>query len=149
MKTKVIFSSLLCLMMAQNLFAELPQRNNLSPQLKASLSDKILSKDEIMQGADRSQNIYFTCLSETSESIKKQFPNANKDMLINITNATCENPEDLFNVYNILLASSSMNKPMSEKQASVFIENAYKKNGREKTNEAVRAKVLKDLRIIE
>ncbi|EPR85124.1 hypothetical protein L289_0581 [Acinetobacter gerneri DSM 14967 = CIP 107464 = MTCC 9824] len=70
-------------------------------------------------------------------------------MLINITNATCENPEDLFNVYNILLASSSMNKPMSEKQASVFIENAYKKNGREKTNEAVRAKVLKDLRIIE
>lgn len=149
MKTKVIFSSLLCLMMAQNLFAELPKLNELTPQAKAKISDKVLSKDEIMQGAERTQNLYIFCLSQTAEKLKMMYPDAKKEIIYDTLSTACEYPEDIFSIYNILLAASSMNKPMSEKQASVFLEDSYKKQGREKSNGELRNEILKSLKIIE
>ncbi len=123
-------------------------RDQLSPELRASLSDKTLTEKEIYQGADNTQILYFICIKETQMKITTMYPEIKQDQLIEVINRSCEYSEDNFNIYSILLAASSMKKPMSEKQAAVFLEKNYKKHGRSESNHAQIIEIFKNLALI-
>ena len=56
LKNKRLLAGLLSLCLAQTALAtELSENNKVMPQLKAALTDKILTEAEIMQGADQTQ----------------------------------------------------------------------------------------------
>lgn len=148
MKKNIFISIIAMVSVSQMSIAALPELAEITPQAKAQLSDKILSMEEISHGADETQNTYVACLTQTNEAIKNNFPNANQDILMGIIGSTCTSHEDLFNVYNILLASSNSQKPMSELQAAEYLEQSYKTLGRENANSEMRIKILKLLNIV-
>lgn len=124
------------------------ENNQITPVLKAKLSDKILTEAEIMQGVDRSQMLYQYCIQDTASKLKRMYPEVDQSIVIESVNYACEFPEDYFNIYSVLLASSSMKKPMSEKAASVFIEVNYTKAGRNQANAAQREHIYKNLGLL-
>ncbi|UUS65713.1 MULTISPECIES: hypothetical protein [unclassified Acinetobacter] len=69
-------------------------------------------------------------------------------MTMDTVNNACIYPEDRFNLYSILLAASSMKKPMSEKEAAIFIEQNYLNNGRNQTNATQREKIYTNLGLL-
>ena len=146
LKTKLFAVS--CLALSQTVWTGLPLTNHITPQAKAELSDKVLTKDEVMQGADKTQNLYFSCLTETAQNLKNEFPNMDSEILASTLTATCEYPEDLFSIYNILISASSKNMTMSEKQAGVYLEQAYKNKGREEANKVIRGRIYNFLQIL-
>ena len=129
-------------------WSALPENNQISPDLKNKLSDKILTESEIMKGADQTQELYQFCIQDTVSKLKLMYPNADQVMVINTVNDVCIYPEDHFNLYSILLASASMKKPMSEKEAAVFIEQNYLKEGRDKNNATQREEIYKKLGLL-
>jgi len=129
-------------------WSALPENNQISPDLKTQLSDKILTESEIMKGADQTQGLYQYCIQDTVSKLKFMYPNADQAMVIDIVNGACIYPEDRFNLYSILLASASMKKPISEKEAAVFIEQNYLKDGRNKANATQREKIYKNLGLL-
>ena len=143
MKRRHIFLILCTFFSMQPALSALPDLSEITPQAKARLTDKILSHEEINQGADETQNTYIDCLSQTTENLKAHFPHATQEALIGIIGSNCSSPEDLFNIYNILLASSKSDQPMSEIQAAGYLDNSYKTVGRENSNSAIRLKILK------
>lgn len=149
MKIRYLFLSVLLLCTTQSSFSALQDVSEITPLAKAQLTDKILSPDEINHGANETQKTYIACLSQTNETVQEHFPNANQDILIGILASNCSSPEDLFNIYNILLASYNEKTPMSESQAASYLENSYKTYGREISNSTIRLKILKLLNIIQ
>lgn len=147
MKLKTLLFAVSCFTLSQTASAGLPLTNHITAQAKAELTDKVLSKDEIMQGADRTERLYFSCLTETAQTLNTSFENMDKEILADTVTATCEYPEDLFSIYNILISAAAQNNLMSEKQASVYLEKAYKSQGREKANQTIRIKIYHFLQI--
>jgi len=147
-KTKLLLSTLISLSFIQLAWSVLPENNQIAPSLKAKLSDKILTETEIMQGADQTQMLYQYCILETVSQLKKMYPDADQSTVIDTVNDACIYSEDHFNIYNILLAASSMKKSMSEKQAAVFIEKNYAKEGRDQNNAAQRKDIYKNLGLL-
>jgi len=148
-KTKICLSSLLCLCFTQNLMAaELSKNHQLAPKLKAQLSDKVLTDIEIMQGADQTHSLYGYCIQETTAKLKAMYPEADQQTVVSTIDQSCIYPEDRFNIYSILIAASGMKKPMSEKQAAVFLENDYEKTGRDQVNHKQRTHIYKTLGIL-
>lgn len=146
---KLFLFSLLSLCLTQMTIASTSSENNqLEPQLKAKLSDKVFTETEIMQGADNTQVLYFYCIQDTAEKLTTMYPDVDQKTLIDTVNTSCIYPEDRFNLYSILLASSSMKKPISEKQAATFLEKDYAKDGRDQTNAEQRAKIYKGLGLL-
>lgn len=129
-------------------WSALPENNQISPSLKIQLSDIILTEREIMKGADQTQELYQYCIQDTVSKLKLMYPDADQAMVIDTVNDACVYSEDRFNLYNILLASSSMKKPISEKEAAIFIEQNYLKDGRNKTNANQREKIYKSLGLL-
>jgi hypothetical protein len=129
-------------------WSALPENNQISPVLKTKLSDKILTESEIMKGADESQILYKHCIIDTVSKLKLMYPDTDQAMIIDIVNSVCMYPEDLFNLYSILLASASMKKAMSEKEAAVFIEQSYLKDGRNKANATQRDQIYTNLGLL-
>lgn len=121
----------------------------MSQDLKTKLSDKILTEVEILQGADKTQLLYQYCIQDTVSKLKAMYPNVDQQTMISTINDSCIYPEDNFSLYNILLASLSIKKPMSEKQASTFIETSYKKSGRDQINAKQRNIIYKNLGLLE
>lgn len=138
----------ICFLLSQQAFAFDFQSNQLNPQVKAQLSDKPLTNEEVFQGAKKTEILYTSCLTETSDSIKKMFANADPTVVYQTVSGACEYPEDLFMIYNILLVSSQMHQPMSEKQAGEIIDKNYQKDGREKGNSELRTEIMKSLNIL-
>jgi hypothetical protein len=130
-------------------WSALSENNQIAPTLKAKLSDKILTQAEITQGANQTQMLYQYCIQETVEKLKMMYPNVDQNTVINTVNGACVYAEDHFNLYSILLAASSMKKPMSEKQAAIFIEKNYAKDGRDQNNAAQRQDIYKKLGLLE
>lgn len=118
-------------------------------KVKADLSDKILTKEEINKGTENTQLLYFSCLIDTAKKLKMMYPDSTKQTITNTVNHACEYSEDKYNTYSVLLAASTMNKPMSEKQAFVFIEKNYNEKGRAAANADQRTKILKYLKIVD
>lgn len=129
-------------------FAGPSQSDQINPMLKAQLSEKISSQSEIYQKAEWTGNMYVLCISETAKAIQNNFSTYQSDMLFNIVNMTCQDTEDWFGIYNILLASYSMQKPISEQAAAVYLEKSYKSIGRSATNLEQRNKFYKAIGII-
>lgn len=149
MKTKYLLSALFSFCFIQIASAELPINEKFDPTAKAELTDKILTENEIYQGADASQRTYYFCITDTAMKMKYMYPETAQDDLIKIVNSSCEYSEDRFKLYSILLAASSMKKPMSEKQAAVFIENNYKQQGRTQNNHEQRIKIYQGLGLMQ
>ncbi|ENX39995.1 hypothetical protein [Acinetobacter courvalinii] len=148
-KTKLLLIIFLGLSIVQLVWSALPENNQIAPILKAELSDKILTQAEITQGANQTQMLYQYCIQETVEKLKMMYPDVDQNTIINTVNSSCVYSEDHFNLYSILLAASSMKKPMSEKQAAVFIEKNYAKDGRDQNNAAQRKDIYKKLGLLE
>lgn len=129
-------------------WSALPENNQISPSLKTQLSDKILTESEIMKGADQTQELYQYCIQDTISKLELMYPDADQAMVIDTVNDACIYPEDRFNLYSILLASASMKKLMSEKEAAIFIEQNYLKDGRNKANATQREKIYKNLGLL-
>lgn len=149
MKTKYLLSAFFSFCFIQTVSAELPINEQFDPTVKAELKNKILTENEIYQGADTSQKAYYFCITDTAMKMKYMYPETEQDELIKIINSSCEYSEDRFNLYSILLAASSMKKPMSEKQAAVFIENNYKQHGRTQINQKQRIKIYQDIGLMQ
>lgn len=149
MKNKRFLLGLLSLCLAQPVLAEtLSENNQVTPQLKSALTDHVLSEVEIMQGADHTQVLYRHCINETVTKLKTMYPDIDQKTVIDTVNASCVYPEDRFNLYSILLAAANMKKPMSEQQAVVFLENDYKKIGRDQANHEQRIQIYKNIGLI-
>ncbi|WP_228157206.1 hypothetical protein [Acinetobacter sp. CFCC 11171] len=129
-------------------WSALPENNQISSILKNQLSDKILTESEIMEGAAQTQGLYQYCIQDTVSKLKLMYPDADQAMTMDTVNNACIYPEDRFNLYSILLAASSMKKPMSEKEAAIFIEQNYHNNGRNQTNATQREKIYTNLGLL-
>ncbi|WP_257227401.1 hypothetical protein [Acinetobacter sp. YH12070] len=101
-----------------------------------------------MEGAAQTQGLYQYCIQDTVSKLKLMYPDADQAMTMDTVNNACIYPEDRFNLYSILLAASSMKKPMSEKEAAIFIEQNYLNNGRNQTNATQREKIYKNLGLL-
>lgn len=101
-----------------------------------------------MEDADLTQGRYQYCIQNTVTKLKLMNPDADQAMVIDSVNDVCIYPEDRFNLYSILFASASMKKPMSKKQAAIFTEQNYLKDGRNKTNANQRVKVYSSLGLL-
>lgn len=112
------------------------------------LGTKILTIQEVMQGAERTQALYLSCISDTAQSLKSINPSVDEETLYSFINKTCEYSEGQFSLYNILIASNQMNKAMSEKDAAQFLERAYATKGREASNQDIRTKIFKALNLL-
>lgn len=149
MKTRHFIVGFMSIFLMQALWAKTPVNEYFNPEVKAKLTDKILTEKEISQVAENTRLIYFYCITDTANKMKMMIPGSTKNELIEIINSSCEYPEDRFHLYNILLAAASMKKPMSEKQAAVFLENAYNAQGRTKANQEDRHKIFKVLGLMD
>ena len=149
LKNKRLLAGLLSLCLAQTALAtELSENNKVMPQLKAALTDKILTEAEIMQGADQTQLLYRHCIDETVGKLKAMYPDSDAKTLIDTVNQSCIYSQDRFNPYSSLLAAASMKNPMSEKQAVVLLENDYKKIGRDQASHEQRIQIFKNVGLI-
>ncbi|TCM71052.1 hypothetical protein EC844_101333 [Acinetobacter calcoaceticus] len=148
MKNKLLLSAFISLSVMQSAWSALPETHQIDPSVKAKLSDKILTDAEIMQGADQTQTLYQYCIQETVSKLKTMYPDIDAKTVTDTVNDACVYSEDRFNVYSILLGASNMKKPMSEKQAAVFIEKTYAKEGRDQSNAAQRADIYKNLGLL-
>ncbi|ENX38375.1 hypothetical protein [Acinetobacter sp. NIPH 2100] len=148
-KIKLLLVAVLGLSVVQLAWSALPENNQIASTLKAKLSDKILTQAEITQGANQTQMLYQYCIQDTVEKLKMMYPDVDQNTVINTVNGSCVYSEDHFNLYSVLLAASSMQKPMSEKQAAVFIEKNYAKDGRDQNNAAQRKNIYKKLGLLE
>lgn len=146
---KLLLTIGLTLSLTSLAWSELPENNQISRDLKVQLSNKILTEPEIMQGADQTAELYQYCIQDTVNKLKFMYPDVDQTTVVNTVNDACVYSEDRFNIYNILLASISMKKLMSEKEAVVFIEKNYAKNGRNQTNAAQRGTIYKKLGLLE
>ncbi|ENU31815.1 hypothetical protein F991_00300 [Acinetobacter sp. CIP-A165] len=143
-----VFSTFIILSFCSPLWAKNENIPHQQSMIHERLSDTILSEQEILNGADNSQILYASCLIDTAQKLKNMYPDVAQDILVKTLIEACAYPEDLFSVYNILLASIKMKKPMSERQAYQYIEKAYKEKGRDQTNADFRNVLLKNLKII-
>ncbi len=125
-----------------------PENNEISPNLKTQLSDKKLTESEIMQGADQTQELYKYCIQDTVSKLKLMYPDVDQATVVDTVNDACVYSEDRFNLYSILLASFSMNKPISENEAARFLEQNYLKNGRNQANATQREKIYTNLGLL-
>lgn len=125
------------------------QYSHINSQAVSQLSTNVLNLNEISQGADETQNSYVACLTQIHSQMKSSVPQFSSDTLITLVADKCAPVEDLFSIYNILLAASKENKMLSETQAANFLEKSYQNYGREGSNRQTRVKVLQLLGFIE
>lgn len=147
-KIKLLLTIGITLSLNSLAWSALPKNNQIPSILKNQLSDKKLTESEIIQGADQTEKLYQYCIQDTVSRLKLMYPDVDEATVINTVNNACIYPEDRFNLYSILLAASSMKKPMSEKEAAIFIEQNYIKDGRNQANATQREKIYKNLGLL-
>ena len=121
---------------------------HISPQAASQLSNRVLSIHEISQGADETQNSYVSCLTQTHAQMQISSSQFDADTLISQVAKDCAPTEDLFGIYNVILAASQANQLLSETQAARYLDRSYQNYGREYSNRETRVKIMKLLGFI-
>lgn len=146
-----LFLGLLILLSFQlSTIANATQENDktVNPELKKNLTNKVLTAEEIEFGAKKSGYLYLYCISSTAEKLKSMYSDSSESLVLSTINDSCHYPEDLYGIYNIVLAHQSMNKKVSEQDALVYLEKTYKAKGREESNKEQRLKIFKALKLV-
>lgn len=144
-----IFTTLFAFQIPSITNASETNNNSVNTEVIEGLTDNTLSLQDIEFGALKSQFLYFTCITETAERLKSMYPDSSQIEILSTINDSCTYSEDLFSIYNIVLAHQAMKKEVSEKDALNYLEKAYKEKGREKANNKQRLKIFKTLNLIE
>ncbi|EPF70437.1 hypothetical protein [Acinetobacter rudis] len=144
---KILFCASFSLMIIQSAWAD--NNHQLEARVKEKLGTKVLTEKEVYAGADQTNLLYAHCIGETAAKLKTMYPDIKQQIVIQTVNEACEYPEDRYGIYSILLASTiAMKKPLSERQAAVYLEKEYEKIGRDQANAEQREAIYKKLGIM-
>lgn len=144
---KILLCGCLSFSILQNTWADI--NHQLEPEVKANLSTKVLTEEEVYEGADQTGLAYIYCIAETASKLKSMYPEYDQDTIVKTVNEVCIYAEDRYSIYNILLASTiAMKKPLSEKQAAAYLEKNYAEMGREKAQAEQRKDIYQKVGLI-
>jgi hypothetical protein len=146
---KLLLSLLILCSFQLSTMANAAEENDktVNAELKKTLTNKVLTAKEIESRAEKSGYLYLYCISNTAEKLKSMYPDSSESLVLSTINDSCQYPEDLYSIYNIVLAHQNMNKKVSEQDALSYLEKAYKAKGRDETNKEQRLKLFKALEI--
>ncbi|WP_435932751.1 hypothetical protein ACSF86_04130 [Moraxella bovoculi] len=89
----------------------------LRPGDEQHFSDEPLSSEKIQLGAKLSDEAYYHCMVWGYHRLSLMYDDDDLDEIANQLLQLCQSHEDVYDIYNILLASDRYNFPMTERKA--------------------------------
>lgn len=111
-------------------------------------SGTIITGDTLAYNAWLSEQLWAACLSDVYNSTAVYFGELSGERLEQVAAMTCQYPEDIVQLYNILLAADHIGQPMSEMAAFERLQQAYQTHGQDSQLRAKMIQALKERGLI-